>query len=101
MALRRYSELLDLDAFDAAAAELLRIRDAHATCTEAPLDCRAGILWATHAALADVTVDPSAARSLLLQHAALVNEMLERRSAGRVGRLVVMGTRLQPVPRSY
>jgi hypothetical protein len=96
MPLRRYRpEPVDVDAYDVAYAGLAGIREAHESCTESALDCRAGILWATNTTLADLDIDAGTTRSLLLQHAAEVNEMLSRRTSGRVGGLFVAGTRLQ------
>ena len=104
MPLRRYRpEPIDVGSYEAAYADLAAIREAHETCTESPLDCRAGILWATNTTLADHDVDVATTRSLLLHHAAEVNDMLSRRTSGRVGGLFVAGTRLQAAiaQRSY
>ena len=98
MSLRRpRHEPLDFGAYELAYAELFAIRDAHETCTETPLDCRAGILWATNTTFLnlDVDLDAGTTRSLLLHHAAEVNDLLSRRSSGRVGGLFVAGARLQ------
>ena len=106
MPLRRIrNEPIDVGAYELAYAELSGIRDAHLTCTESALDCRAGILWATNTAFvhleADLdrtlesALDAGTIRSLLLHHAAEVNDMLARRTSGRVGGLFVSGTRLQ------
>ena len=106
MPLRRIrNEPIDVGAYERAYAELAGIREAHETCTESALDCRAGILWATNTAFlhleADLdgtleqALDAGTVRSLLLHHAAEVNAMLARRSSGRVGGLFVAGTRLQ------
>ena len=102
MPLRRIrNEPIDVGAYELAYAELSGIRDAHLTCTESALDCRAGILWATNTAFLhleadlDSALDAGTIRSLLLHHAAEVNDMLARRTSGRVGGLFVAGTRLQ------
>jgi hypothetical protein len=84
-----------VDAYDVASAQLAAIREAHETCTEGPADCRAGISWATSACLAEHSLGTGPTRSLLLDHAAAVNNLLERRSAGRVSGLIVDGARLQ------
>ncbi|MCU1678669.1 MAG: hypothetical protein JWM93_3427 [Frankiales bacterium] len=106
MSLRRpHHEPIDLDSYEVAYAELHTIRDAHRSCTESALDCRAGILWATNTAFMHLEDDLNAGtrRALLLDHAAQVNEMLAQRSNGRVGALLVFGTRLQAATatRSY
>ncbi|MDQ1682712.1 MAG: hypothetical protein QOC60_1380 [Frankiaceae bacterium] len=102
MQLRRLrNEPIDVGAYELAYAELSGIREAHETCTESALDCRAGILWATNTAFMhldadlDGALDAGTTRSLLLHHAAEVNDMLARRTSGRVGGLFVAGTRLQ------
>ena len=106
MPLRRIrNEPIDIDVYELAYAELFAIREAHETCTESALDCRAGILWATNTAFMhlesdldaarDGALDAGTTRSLLLHHAAEINDMLARRSSGRVGGLFVAGTRLQ------
>jgi hypothetical protein len=106
MQLRRLrAEPIDVGAYELAYAELSAIREAHETCTETALDCRAGILWATNTAFLHLdsdldsdlegALDPGTKRSLLLHHAAEVNEMLSRRTLGRVAGLFVAGTRLQ------
>ena len=92
---RARSEPLDVDAYEGAYAQLFAIRDAHVTCTETPLDCRAGILWATNTTAGDFGLDLGSTRSLLLHHCAEVNELLATRSSGRAGALLVAGTRLQ------
>jgi hypothetical protein len=94
----RHAPTLDVDAYDVAHAELTVIREAHESCTETPLDCRAGILWATNATLANLEqpLEPGVLRSLLLDHSAAVNDLIARRSSGRVTGLMVAGTRLQP-----
>lgn len=93
----RPAPMLDIDAYDVAHAELAVIRQAHETCTESPLDCRAGILWATNATIANLEqpLDAGALRSLLLDHSASVNDLIARRSSGRVNGLIVTGTRVQ------
>ncbi len=96
MPLRRFRpEPIDMDSYEVAYAGLAGIREAHESCTESALDCRAGILWATNTTLTGLDLDASTTRSLLLHHAAEVNEMLGRRSSGRVGGLFVTGSRLQ------
>src|SRR4051812_41204679 len=80
------------DAIGAACAELAVIRAAHETCTEPPSDCRSGIAWATNATLQDIHLDAGTLRTLLVEHAEAVNDLLDRRSDGQVPGVLVAGT---------
>lgn len=83
---------IDATTADATRAVLAEIRHGHAHCLEPAGNCRSAIVAATNEHCQ--ALDARSTRRLLVEHAALVNELLEARAGGRVVGLMVIGRRL-------